>query len=95
MLYAYVLKFFKCLYLKSHLSQSIKGWLGEAKMSYILHHWGIQLILAYSWARLAILAAGKGREGMFYDPNFKEVGGAYCVWVFCPSVRLFVTLFDA
>ena len=33
-------------------------------MSCILRHQGIQLILAYSWAdRLAILVAGKGREG--------------------------------
>ena len=31
----------------------------------ILCHRGIQLILAYSWARLAILVAGKGRGGMF------------------------------
>ena len=28
-------------------------------------HWGVQLILAYSWARPAILVAGKGREVMF------------------------------
>ena len=28
-----------------------------------LCHWGLQLILAYSWARHAILEAGKGREG--------------------------------
>ena len=34
-------------------------------MSCILRHWGVQLILAYSWARPAILAAGKGRGGMF------------------------------
>ena len=37
------------------------GWLGEAKMSCILRHRGVQLILAYSWARSAALAAGKGR----------------------------------
>ena len=30
-----------------------------------LHHWGVQLILAYSWARPAILVVGKGRGGMF------------------------------
>ena len=29
------------------------------------HHWGVQLILAYSWARPAILVVGKGRGGMF------------------------------
>ena len=43
----------------------IWGWLGETKVLYILHHWGIQLILAYSLAITAILAAGKGRGGMF------------------------------
>ena len=43
----------------------MKGWLGEAKVSCILCHWGVQLILAYSWARLAILVAGKGRGGIF------------------------------
>ena len=30
-----------------------------------LHHWGVQLILAYSWARPAILVVGKGIGGMF------------------------------
>ena len=39
-------------------------WLGETKVSFILGH-RVQLILAYSWARPAILAAGKGRGGMF------------------------------
>ena len=39
--------------------------LGKAKVLCILHHWGVQLILAYSWARPGILAAGKGRGGMF------------------------------
>ena len=29
------------------------------------HHWGVQLILAYSWARPAILVVGKGRGGIF------------------------------
>ena len=31
------------------------GWSGGAKVLCILHHWGVQLILAYSWARPAIL----------------------------------------
>ena len=35
------------------------------KVLCILHHWGVQLILAYSWARPAVLVAGKGRGGMF------------------------------
>ena len=46
------------------------GWLGEAKVLCILRHWGIQLILAYSWTRPAVLAAGKGRGGMFLFLQF-------------------------
>ena len=38
-----------------------RGWSGGAKVSCILHHRGIQLIWAYSWARPAVLVAGKGR----------------------------------
>ena len=41
------------------------GWLGVAKVLGILRHWGIQLILASSWARPTILLAGKDRGGMF------------------------------
>ena len=41
------------------------GWSGGAKVLCILHHRGVQLILAYSWARPAILVVGKGRGGMF------------------------------
>ena len=36
-----------------------------AKVSGVLCHWGVQLILASSWARPAILVGGKGRGGMF------------------------------
>ena len=39
---------------------------GVAKASCILRHWGVQLILAYNWARPAILVAVKGRGRMFY-----------------------------
>ena len=42
-----------------------REWSGGAKVLCILHHWGVQLILAYSWARPAILVVGKGRGGMF------------------------------
>ena len=38
-----------------------RGWSGVAKVSCILRHRGVQLILAYSWAKPAILVAGKGR----------------------------------
>ena len=41
------------------------GWSGGAKVLCILHHWGVQLILAYSWARPAILVVGKGRGECF------------------------------
>ena len=48
------------------------GWVvgsGMAEVSCILHHRGAQLILAYSWARPAILLAGKGRGGsVFISP---------------------------
>ena len=40
------------------------GWSGGVKVSCILYYWGVQLILAYSWARPAILVAGKGRRRM-------------------------------
>ena len=51
------------------ISQLIKchsGWSGGAKVSCILCHRGVQLILAYSWARPAILVASKGREVIFF-----------------------------
>ena len=46
---------------KSHFC----GWLVEAKVSSILRQRGIQLVLAYSWARPAVLVAGKSRGGRF------------------------------
>ena len=42
-----------------------RGWSGGAKVLCILHHWGVQLILAYGWASPAILVVGKGRGGIF------------------------------
>ena len=56
-----------CFYLKqtATLLGEAWGWSGGAKVLCILHHRGIQLILAYSWARPAILVVGKGRGGMF------------------------------
>ena len=43
--------------------QSVTGWLGETKASCILRHRGVQLMLAYSWARPTVLAARKSRGG--------------------------------
>ena len=39
------------------------GVVGWCEVSCILRHQGVKLMLAYSWARPAILVAGKGREG--------------------------------
>ena len=43
----------------------MRGWLGVAKVSCILRHQGVQLMLAYSWARPAVLVADKGRGQIF------------------------------
>ena len=51
--------------LKNKLPYFMRGWSDGAKVSCILCHWVVQLILAYSWARPAILVVGKGRGGMF------------------------------
>ena len=52
------------------------GWSDGAKVTCILCHQGVQLILAYSWARPAILVAGKGRGGMFLlCPRHFQWGG--------------------
>ena len=45
---------------------NLRGWLGVAKVSGILLHQGVQLILTSRWARPAILVAGKGRGERFY-----------------------------
>ena len=42
-----------------------EGWSGGAKVTCILRHRCVQLILAYSLARPAVLVAGKGRGGIF------------------------------
>ena len=48
--------------LSGQIQQTI--WSGGAKVC-ILCHRGVQLMLAYIWARPAIIVAGKGRGGMF------------------------------
>ena len=61
--------FNRYIYIYKHTNtQSIvlsMEWSGGAKVSCILCHRGVQLVLAYSWARPAILVAGKGKEVMF------------------------------
>ena len=46
-----------------------------AKVSCILRRRGVQLILAHSWAKPAILGAGKGRGECFYF---------FCFFAFSP-----------
>ena len=67
---------FKWVYARIFMQEEW-GWSGVAKVSYILHQWGVQLILAGSWARPAILVSGKGkgRGGMFYF---------FCFFTFIP-----------
>ena len=57
------------------LSRGLVGVVGCGKDVVYLSHRGVQLILAYSWARPAILVAGKGRGGMFYF---------FCFFTFIP-----------
>ena len=53
-------------------------------MSGILRHWGVQLILAYSWVGPAILVAGKGRGNVFIS----SVSSLSFLFLFltCPSL---------
>ena len=69
------------------------GWSGGAKVSCILCHWGVQLILAYSWARPAILVAGKGRGGMFLFLLFLHIHSCSSFFP-VPVFHLFYYLFS-
>ena len=62
---------------------------GCGKVSCILNHRGIQLILAYSWARLDILVADKGRGECFLFLLFLPF---HSCWSFFP-VPLFHLLY--
>ena len=69
-----------------------RGWLDVAKVLCILRHWGIQLMLAYSWAKPAILVAGKGRWGMFLFLlflHFHSCSLSFPVFLFHPLYYLF------
>ena len=54
-------------------------------MSGILCHWGVQLILASSWARLGILVAGKGRGGNVFISSVSSVSFLF-LFLPCPSL---------
>ena len=68
------------------------GWSGGAKVLCILHHRGVQLILAYSWARPAILVVGKGRGGMFLFLLFLHFH-SYSSFFSVPLFHLLYSLF--
>ena len=63
----------------------------------IFCHWGVQLILAYSWTRPAILVAGKGRGGMFFISSVSSLSFLF-LFLPCPSlsspVLIFLSLFS-
>ena len=56
-----------------------RGWSGVVKVSCILCHRGIQLILANSWARPAILVAGKVRGGFLLFLHFLSCSSFFSV----------------
>ena len=56
-----------------------------AKVSCILIHWGIHLILAYSWASPAILVAGKGRGENVFISSFSLLLFLF-LFLPCPSL---------
>ena len=66
-------------------SETDLGWSGGAKVLYILCHWGVQLILAYSWTRPAILVAGKGREGNVFISSVSSLS-FLLLFLPCPSL---------
>ena len=51
----------------------------------ILHHWVVQLILAYSWARPAIVVAGKGIEGNIFISSLSSLSFLF-LFLPCPSL---------
>ena len=80
--------------LSSHISQTILGLSGVAKVSCILHHRGIQLILSHSWARFVILQAGKGRSKCFYFCFFPFIPFACSSFFPVPLFHLLYCLFS-
>ena len=58
------------------------GRLGGAKVSCILLHRGVQLLLTYSWARPAILVGGKDRGGNAYICSLSFL----FLFLSCPSL---------
>ena len=68
------------MFIKVSFCEENRGWC-EGVM-YLMSR-GVKLILAYSWARPAILVAGKGRGGCFYF---------FCFFTFIPVPLSFLSL---
>ena len=62
----------------------LSGWSGDVNVSCILRHQGVQLILAFSWARLAILVADKGRGDVFISSVYSL--SFLFLFLLCPSL---------
>ena len=84
-------KFQIYLYCNSFVLQVVGGWVvRRCHVSFVTR--GVQLILADSWARPAILVAGKGREVMFLFLLFLHFHS--CISFFpVPPFHLFCYLF--
>ena len=64
-----------------------------AKVSGLLRHQAVQPILASSWARPAILVAGKGRGGMFLFLLFLSLSFLFLFLPY-PSSFISATIFS-
>ena len=62
-----------------------RGWSGGEKVSCISRHMGVRLILAYSWARPAILVAGKDTGGNVFISSVSSLSFLF-LFLPCPSL---------
>ena len=69
----------------AHILKCISGWSGVAEVSCILRHRGVQMRLAYSWARPDILVAGQGRGGNVFISSVSSLSFLF-LFLSCPSL---------
>ena len=82
---------FQPLYFCQLSFECVGGWVvRKCHVSFVTQ--GVQLILAYSWARPAILVAGKGREVMFLFLLFLHFHSCFSCFP-VPPFHLFCYLF--
>ena len=74
------------------ITLSMLGWSGVVKLSCILRHRDVQLILAYSWARFGILVAGEGRGGNVFISSVSLLSLLF-LFLPCPSLLSLLSLF--